>query len=202
MEKDHNTAFGLFVKKNFIDRELCERIRMEMLSAKGLPAYFVVNKENKPLVNENVRRAVEKEVSNEIHVMVRDKLSGVKEELAAYFDITLSHLQEPRFLSYGEGDFFQIHTDKSTNPQHPQRIRDRKITTIIFLNDETDVPENNAYTGGSFIIYGILNIPRFESHGFKVSGTTGMLIAFRSELLHEVTPITSGVRYTVADWFV
>jgi predicted 2-oxoglutarate/Fe(II)-dependent dioxygenase YbiX len=53
----------------------------------------------------------------------------------------------------------------------------------------------------SFIIYGILSGPQFESHGFKFPGKTGTLIAFRSELLQEVTPVTSGVRYTVVDWF-
>lgn len=199
MEKDSYTAFGLFAKKNFLDDELCKKIRLEMSSSKGSPGAFL--KTNERLLDENVRRTVEKEVSKDTRILLRDKLSGITEELATYFDIILSRPQDPKFLYYREGDFFQRHIDKGTNPQNPQEIKDRKISTVIFLNNETDVPENNAYTGGSFIIYGILNIPRFESHGFKVSGTAGMLIAFRSELFHEVTPVTNGVRYTVVDWF-
>jgi SM-20-related protein len=199
LEKDSYTVFGLFEKKNFLDREICERIRMEMSSAKGLPAYFV--KTNEPMLDENVRRTVEKEVSKETTELISHRLTGIMGELEDYFKTPLSRPQEPRFLYYTKGGFFKRHVDKGMNPQNPQEVKDRKVSAIVFLNDESDTPGDDCYTGGSFIIYGILNIPRFESHGFKVSGTAGMLIAFRSELIHEVTPVTSGVRYTVADWF-
>ena len=199
METASNSSFGLFAKKNFLGDELCERIRSEMSSSKGSPARFV--KTDERLLDENVRRTVEKEVSKVTRDLLSDRLSAVKGELEAYFDITLSHPQDPKFLYYREGDFFQRHFDKGTNPQNPQEAKDRKVSTIIFLNNETDEPGNDSYTGGSFIIYGILSDPRFESHGFKFPGTTGTLIAFRSELFHEVTPVTSGVRYTVVDWF-
>lgn len=199
MDKDSYSAFGLFAKKNFLGNELCKGIRLEMSSSMGKPGRFV--KTNERLLDENVRRTVEKEVSKDTRVLISDKLSGIKGELEAYFAIALSHPQNPKFLYYREGDFFQRHIDKGTNPQNPQEAKDRKVSTIIFLNNETDEPGNGNYTGGSFIIYGILSDPRFESHGFKVPGTTGTLIAFRSELYHEVTPVTSGVRYTVVDWF-
>jgi SM-20-related protein len=34
-----------------------------------------------------------------------------------------------------------------------------------------------------------------------VQGETGALIAFPSEMLHEVTPITRGERFTIVSWF-
>lgn len=200
MEIGSNFSFGLFAKKNFLDQELCESIRLGMSSSTGTPARIVIT--NERLLDENVRRTVEKEVSNDSRALLHDKLSAVKGELEAYFNITLSHPQDPKFLYYREGDFFQRHVDKGINPKNPQVARDRKVSTIVFLNNEAGEPGNASYTGGSFIIYGILSDPRFESHGFKCPGTTGMLIAFRSELFHEVTHVTSGVRYTVVNWFV
>ena len=81
-------------------------------------------------------------------------------------------------------------------------MRDRLVSVVLFLNDETDEPGTDSYTGGSFIIYGILDDPRFENRGFKVQGAEGTLVAFRSEKFHEVTPVTSGARFTVVSWFV
>jgi SM-20-related protein len=43
--------------------------------------------------------------------------------------------------------------------------------------------------------------PRWQSVGFGVEGEEGLLIAFRSDLLHEVTPVTHGERYTLVSWF-
>src|SRR5271169_5871609 len=143
METGSISSFGLFAKKNFLDDDLCKRIRLEMSSAIGNPARFVITKEI--LLDENVRRTVEKEVSKDTFVLLSDKLSGIKGELETYFAITLSHPQDPKFLYYKEGDFFQLHLDKGTNPQNPQEIKDRKVSTVIFLNDESDVPENDAY---------------------------------------------------------
>jgi SM-20-related protein len=141
-------------------------------------------------------------VSEETTALMSDRLTGIMGELEDYFKIPLSHPQKPCFLYYREDGFFKRHIDKGINPQNPQEVKDRKVSAIVFLNVESDTSENDCYTGGSFIIYGILSDPCLESHGFKYPGTTGTLIAFRSEILHEVTPVTSGVRYTVADWFV
>jgi len=197
---DFYSSLGLFVKKNFLDDELCEKIRSEMSSSGGNPAQFI--RKDKNLLDEKVRRTMEKQVSKDTKVLISDKLSGVKDELEAYFDMTLLHSQGPKFLYYEEGDFFQRHYDKGVIPENPEPIKARKVSTVIFLNSEIDEPENNTYVGGSLIIYGIMKDPRFESHGFSLIGTAGMLLAFRSDLLHEVKPVKAGVRYTVVDWFV
>ena len=199
-KSDFYSSLGLLVKKNFLDDELCERIRAEMSSSEGNPAHFI--RKDKNLLDEKVRRTMEKHVSKDTKLLISDKLSGIKDELEAYFDLTLSHSQGPKFLYYNEGDFFQRHYDKGVIPENPQPVKDRKVSTVIFLNSETDKPENNTCVGGSLIIYGIMKDPRFKSHGFRLIGTAGMLLAFRSDLLHEVKPVIAGVRYTVVDWFV
>ncbi|HET7289319.1 MAG TPA: 2OG-Fe(II) oxygenase [Thermodesulfobacteriota bacterium] len=199
MKPSPHTQFGLFSVRNFLSPIECGRIRSEMSSAEGNPASIV--KTDERLLDENVRRTVRKEVSEETRRLVSEKLMGLRDELGAYFGVELSHPQKPEFLYYREGDFFQCHTDKGMNPKNPQEVKDRLVSAVVFLNDEKDEPGPDTYTGGSFIIYGILNDPRFESQGFKVTGTAGTLIAFRSETFHEVTAVTSGMRYTAVSWF-
>ena len=199
MSNDSYSAFGIFLKKGFLDRELCESIRSEMFSSSGSQAAVVSGSET--IYDENVRRTVTKEVSDKTRTILDEKFIGVKGELGAFFGIPLSHPQRLAFLQYVEGDFFHVHVDRGTNPKNPQMIRDRKVSAVLFLNDETKEPENGTYGGGSLVIYGIMKDPRFASHGFTVQGEAGMLLAFPSDLFHEVTPVTSGSRYTVVSWF-
>lgn len=176
------------------------RIRDEMSSSEGSPASIMRTDEK--LLDENARRTMTKPVSEETRALMSDKFAGIKGELEAWFDVELSRPQDPQFLHYRVGDFFQCHTDKGMNPRNPPEVKDRLVSAIVFLNDEKDEPAPGSYTGGSFIIYGILNDPRFENQGFKATGAEGSLIAFRSEMFHEVTPVTSGGRFTVVSWFV
>ncbi|MEW6144394.1 MAG: 2OG-Fe(II) oxygenase [Thermodesulfobacteriota bacterium] len=195
-----HSSFGLFSIKNFLSGEECARIVREMSSSEGSMA--CVAKADERRLDESYRRTVTKNVSEETRSLISEKIAGLRGDLGAYFGVELSRPQKPEFLYYRTGDFFRCHTDKGTSSQHPDEVRDRLVSAVVFLNDETDEPGDGAYTGGSFIIYGLLKDPRFEGQGFKVRGTAGTLIAFGSEMFHEVTPVTSGVRLTVVSWFV
>ena len=48
---------------------------------------------------------------------------------------------------------------------------------------------------------GLMADPRWKSVGLGLSGEEGVLVAFRSELLHEVVPVTHGQRYTLVTWY-
>lgn len=164
-----NSSFGLFVKKNFLDADLCIRIRSEMSSSGGGPAE-IVKTDERPL-DEGIRRTVRKSVSNETLSLLRDKLTGVKSELETCFGEELSHPQEPQFLFYRTGDFFHVHVDRGSDPKNPETVKERRVSAILFLNDETEEPGDDTYTGGSLIIYGILKDPRFESRGVQSAGS-------------------------------
>jgi len=200
MKPSPHTQFGLYSIRNFLSAEECARIRDEMSSSEGSPAGIVRTDER--LLDEKARRTVTKSVSEETRSLMSLKFDGIKGELGAWFGVELSRPQDPQFLYYRTGDFFVCHADKGKNPENPREVKDRLVSAIVFLNDETDEPAPGCYSGGSFIIYGLLNDPRFEGQGFKAAGKEGTLIAFRSEKFHEVTPVTSGDRFTVVSWFV
>jgi SM-20-related protein len=50
------------------------------------------------------------------------------------------------------------------------------------------------------VFYGLLEDPRTHGHGLAVEGEPGLLLAFRPDLLHEVTPVLHGDRYTIVTW--
>jgi SM-20-related protein len=71
---------------------------------------------------------------------------------------------------------------------------------VVFLNRQAATPAPNAYGGGSLVLYGLLDEARWKLKGFPVIGEAGLLVGFRSNLIHEVKPVTHGTRFTIASW--
>jgi predicted 2-oxoglutarate/Fe(II)-dependent dioxygenase YbiX len=69
------------------------------------------------------------------------------------------------------------------------------------VNGQSKQPAQDVYGGGSLVFYGLLDGSQWEKVGFPLEGEPGLLIAFRSDLLHEVQQVTFGHRYTVVSWF-
>ena len=125
--------------------------------------------------------------------LVTTRLWECKDEVAKHFAVTLSQCEDPQFLRYRERDFFVAHQDGNTgmlNLDTEQRL----ISTVIFLSRQSEQPETDAYSGGSLVFSSLTD-------KVNVPSEPGMLIAFRSETTHEVTPVTHGERYSIASWY-
>ncbi|HEX8339127.1 MAG TPA: 2OG-Fe(II) oxygenase, partial [Pyrinomonadaceae bacterium] len=107
----------------------------------------------------------------------------------------LSGLEEPQFLRYGAGDFFVAHQDGNTGMLRSEREA-RKVSAVIFLNDQTETPGPGTYGGGSLVFH-----PRGAPEPYRLAGEAGTLVAFPAETTHEVEPVTCGERFTVASWY-
>ena len=86
-----------------------------------------------------------------------------------------------KFAEYKVGDYFDWHTDNSVS------YTTGVITTIIELNDN--------YIGGN------LEIKNLNGELVPIKNKKGSLYIFDSGLLHRVTEIQSGVRYSLSNWF-
>jgi PKHD-type hydroxylase len=86
-----------------------------------------------------------------------------------------------QFTEYKEGEYFDWHTD-STNTVY----RDRFTSIVIQLND--------TYEGG------ILEIKNIKNELALIENKIGTLYIFNSRLLHRVTPIVKGIRYSLVNW--
>ena len=48
--------------------------------------------------------------------------------------------------------------------------------------------------------YGLLDDPRLRAIGYPLRAETGLLVAFRSDVPREVTPVSRGDRHSVVAW--
>jgi hypothetical protein len=88
----------------------------------------------------------------------------------------------------------------------PEPIARRRLAVVIFLSDEIhpDHPGQprgampmERYAGGALRLCSH-EAPEFVSErAWDVPARKGLLVAFRADTWHEVTPITDGRRYTI-----
>ncbi len=72
---------------------------------------------------------------------------------------------------------------------------------VVFLNEPGETLDPPGYGGGLLTFAGLLDDPKLRTVGVPLVAETGLLVAFRSDMLHAVTPVTHGERYTIVTWF-
>jgi PKHD-type hydroxylase len=100
------------------------------------------------------------------------------------FNFDLNEIETLQFTEYSEfqNGFYKRHTDMPY-----QGFGTRKLSFSVQLSD----PE--SYEGGDLLLY-----PKQE--GIKAVNGIGDIIFFPSYTLHEVTPVTKGVRCSLVGW--
>jgi len=188
-------SLGLYVHENFFDQPACRDICARIAAAECEKA--TIEKETGKLLDEKVRKVLVADVEKSLSSRVSDALERLKPALEAHFDLPLARADCPVFLRYGEGAFYAPHLDSSSLTS----IRDRRISLVIFLNGQSSQPAPGCYAGGSLTFYGLLQGAAWEKCPLALEPEPGLLLAFRSETLHEVTAVTFGQRFTIASWF-
>lgn len=120
-----------------------------------------------------------------------DKISSIQEKLfdsltqinSKEFNFILQGITDIQVIKYDVGSFYKKHIDIRIDELGYQR----KLTFIIQLSESSD------YTGGDLILYS-------DDNGKKASRSKGSITVFPSFVLHEVTPILSGTRYSMIGW--
>lgn len=150
-------------------------------------------------VDESQRRTKFAEVSDETYADVETRFDALRPKLADHFRVELAGSQPPQFLVYEEGDFFGAHRDNTSERDAPEHARQRLLSAVVFLNEASEEPRADAYGGGALSFYGLL--AGRPDVGLPLDAEPGLLVAFRSEVPHGVSPVTHGERYTIVSWF-
>ena len=201
MRAEFFARFGLYVERGFLDSADCRKLRTEMTSTSADAATVAV--EGVEAIDDAYRRTKQARVSQATQSSLEQHLTALMPALAGHFGLKLSGLQRPQFLIYREGDYFRPHPDNSDRPDAARYVRDRRVSAVLFLNDNSEgPPEPDCYTGGALAFYGLMDeADQGASVGLPLEGEEGMLIAFPSDLIHAVQPVTGGERYTSVAWF-
>jgi predicted 2-oxoglutarate/Fe(II)-dependent dioxygenase YbiX len=194
---------GLFVRRGFLSAESCRQIRSEMAAAARVPAMIRPLGQVDGVLDEKTRRTGVVDVSATTTAMVEAQLRATQPALQEYFHVQPTGWQRLQFYIYEEGDFFAAHRDKDdADPVSPDWVKARQLSVSILLNDARDGSDGETYGGGALVFYGRRGDR--DGAGFRIPLETeeGMLVAFRSDWIHEVQPVTSGRRYTIVTWFI
>ncbi|HTI67131.1 MAG TPA: 2OG-Fe(II) oxygenase [Caulobacteraceae bacterium] len=109
----------------------------------------------------------------------------VQQMNARVFDLELKSFTEPfqiaTYTAAAKG-FYGWHVDIGAG-----RLSNRKLSLVVPLTDPAE------YEGGAFEVF-------HDSEPTRIEMPLGRIVAFPSYLLHRVTPVTRGVRRTMAVW--
>jgi SM-20-related protein len=172
------------------------QIVAELQRIAGAPA-TVLSPEAAGVVQSSVRKVTRLTVAPETLAFVTQRLMERRKELEAYFGVALTTCEPPQFLRYETGDFFVPHQDGNT-PLVYDDSRFRRISAVVFLSTRSEQAAPDTYGGGALVFHGPYTGPELR---VAAAAEPGALVAFRSETTHEVTPVTHGVRYSIATWF-
>ena len=182
--------------EGFLDPASLAQVVADLQRAAGAPA-TVLSAEMGGKVHSAVRRTTRVAVSDATRVLVVERLMARKPELEAHFGVALTECEAPQFLRYETGDYFVPHQDGNT-PMVWDDSRFRRISAVIFLSQQSEEELPDTYGGGALVFHGPYTGPPLR---VTASAAPGTLVTFRAETTHEVTPVTHGVRYTIATWF-
>ena len=146
------------------------------------------------VVNENVRKVQEVRFSEDIVLSDGFNLNKnltmaceMANTLFFNFD-TSNQLSNIRMLRYEDTGKYDWHLDIGN-----EETSVRKITAIVQLSNESD------YEGGNFEFSMTDETGKDTAVGSRKKGS---LILFPSYLGHRVSPLTSGVRYSILTWML
>ena len=196
------TRLGIFVDPDFLDRDTCQRLRDEMVNVGGDLATVTVDLSEDKL-DQGFRRTTIAEMSPAAVQLVEERLLQEAPAVERHFAVELDGCERPQFLLYREGDFIRRHSDGAQEADAPAWLRQRAVSAVMFLNDQRDDTHvDGAFAGGALTFYGLLaDDPRGQAIGLPIQGAAGLLVAFRTDLVHAVTPVISGERCTAVTWY-
>jgi predicted 2-oxoglutarate/Fe(II)-dependent dioxygenase YbiX len=191
---------GIYVDGHFLPPALCDRFSRTMAPAPGDPAEVYAGVASG--VNTSIRRAREVMLPAELQAEFQSRLAAALPALAGHFARPLAVSNDLAFLVYEPGDFFKPHRDRASSDAAAggNDSHSRRVSVVVFLNRQASPPRDREYAGGDLTLFRLIDDPAWRDVGFPVAAEPGMLVAFDSATLHEVTPVTAGRRMTAVEW--
>ncbi len=186
---------GLFVRAAFLDADTRSRIMQAVRQSPGEPAE-VLTGDQELTHDDSARRAWEVLLPGDLLDALIGRIDALGPELDRVFGIRLQPCDGLAALRYPPGAFYGLHRDVAEAP-HPLGLHLRRVSIVIFVNGTGDPA--SPFAGGHLRLYDGFE----DSQAPRVvdlEPEAGTLVAFRSDLLHEVTPVERGERCTIVTW--
>ena len=179
----------LFRQPGFLSAEECLVVRRAM-DAGTVEAAEILKRGARR--QPRIRNASLVEPGRQVIRQIESRLEGCRELVGASLQLDLGEREGPGFIRYPVGGYYRPHIDCGDDPQWPDALR-RAASLVIFLNSAGQ-GRGGEFDGGFLTLF-----PRDEV--ITVRPEAGLLVAFPSDVQHEVTPVESGTRDAIVDWF-
>ena len=189
-------ASGYALWPGAVSRAVCAGVVAAIEAAEACPGRVLRHGEERH--DAAMRNCTEHALSHAAAAAVRQALLAVA--AAALPDGAAMTLDGPRFCRYRQGGHFRAHRDRSNDHADIASVRGRRISLVCLLNDGGAGDGLPAFDGGTLVLYPASGPERFEPVNAPLRA--GSIIAFPSDLLHEVRPVRVGTRYSAVAWLV
>ena len=139
-----------------------------------------------------IRNASLVEPGQQVISLIEARIERCRDLVGASLKRVLGEREGPGFIRYPHGGYYKPHIDCGDDPHWPDAAR-RAASMVIFLNS-SGVSRGGDFDGGFLRLL-------TPDEAIQVIPEAGLLVAFPSDVLHEVTPVQGGTRDTIVDWF-
>jgi SM-20-related protein len=197
------SQLGLYVIPKFLPEDACREL-IDIMAAAPKKRGETIGGGGKNRLDEARRSVGDAQVPKVATAEeLKQSLLNLHSDLERHFGMPLEWGGEgPDYLVYRSGDFFKPHRDNEEYPPAPNsRVLRRRVAVILFLNGYSREYQENCFGGGLLNFYGLFDGPQWKECAFALEPEPGLLVAFPSGLMHEVTPVTFGERYSILTGF-
>lgn len=180
--------------KNYLDKQMCAKIIQDCQSLPVKEA-AVGNGEGQEVVNNSVRRtkirfahAGDWRFQYLFDIFWKTGISANND----FFQFNISQLRYIQFAEYNANELAEYKTHHDVFWMNDDPVYHRKLSAVIQLSDPND------YEGGDFEIADASISTRPPAQDVRAQGTVFFIPSF---VLHRVTPVTKGIRYSLVAWY-
>ena len=180
----------------FLSLAECRHIVDAMQSSPGEPAQVV--RAGESILDETLRYCLDHHFPDAFKRPIETRLTAFFDCHRAELDSDADFLYGPYFMSYGKGSFFRAHRDVANHKNDPPRLAAHRWSVLLYLNGREPAADLPTFDGGALILYE--TDPKLHDRRVVIIPQPGLLVLFRSSLMHEVATVLEGTRYAVAGW--
>lgn len=147
-------------------------------------------------------------LSPEHQAIYEGRFAAVRDEIEAFFALSLSQATDVQVLGYESGSFYVRHSDDSSELRDHEGntigfrpvAPERKLTTVLFTTSYTPHPTDSDHFSGGELLFNYLCDE--QGNTITLRPEAGDMVVFLSNpyFSHEVLPVKEGFRLSLVQW--
>lgn len=182
--------------RSFLSVPECAEIITAMNDAPREPAQVV--RAGESILDQSLRFCFDHHFPDAFKDRIGERMARYFGRHRNQFASDADYLYGPYFMSYEKGSYFRAHRDVANHKNDPARLAAHRWSLLLYLNGRDAASELPVFDGGALILYE--TDPAIRNRRVVIVPEPGMLVLFRSALMHEVAILHDGTRYAVAGW--